>query len=42
MTILVSEFACAAEDYNLKAMLLSTTLPMSGLTTLAEVTIGIR
>jgi hypothetical protein len=42
MTILVSDFACAEEDYNLKAMLLSTTLLMSGFTTLAQVTIGIR
>jgi xanthine/uracil permease len=39
MAILVAEFACAEEDYNLKAMLLSTTLLMSGLTTLAQVTI---
>ena len=42
MAILVAEFACAEEDYNLKAMLLSTTLLLSGLTTLAQVTIGIR
>jgi xanthine/uracil permease len=42
MAILVAEFACAEKDYNLKAMLLSTTLLMSGLTTLAQVTIGIR
>lgn len=42
MTILVAEFACAEEDYNFKAMLLSTTLLMSGLTTVAQVTIGIR
>jgi hypothetical protein len=39
MAILVAEFACAEEDYNLKAMLLSTTLLMSGLTTLAQVNI---
>jgi hypothetical protein len=42
MALLVAEFACAEEDYNLKAMLLSTTLLMSGLVTLHHVTIGIR
>ncbi|CAG2197921.1 SLC23A1 [Mytilus edulis] len=42
MAILVADFVCAEDDYNFKAMLLSTTLLMSGLTTLVQVTVGIR
>jgi xanthine/uracil permease len=42
VVILVAEVVCAEDDYELKAKLLSTTILLSGITTLIQVTFGIR
>ncbi|CAC5418810.1 SLC23A1 [Mytilus coruscus] len=42
LVILVAEVICARDDAELKAKLLSTTILLSGLTTLIQVTFGVR